>query len=708
MKVYQTKDIRNVAFLGHATSGKTTLVESMLFEAGVINRRGTVEEQNTVSDHYNVEKEKGNSIFSSLMYAPWKESKINIIDTPGNDNFIGEVISALKVADLAVLMINGHAGVEVSTDTAWEYAEINNTPLIMAVNHMDHEKVNFDQSVEQAKGRFGDKVTVVQYPLNPGVGFNAIVDVLKMVVYKFPEGGGKPEKMPIPDSESDKANELHEKLVETVAEYDEDLMEAYFEKGSLDEAEMAKGLKLALLNRQIFPLFCISAKENMGSGRVMGFIHDNAPIPSDRIAKLDDGTEIACDANGKPVVFVYKTFSEPHLGEISYYKVYSGKIKNGDDLYNTTSDKAERLSGLFILNGKERTAVDEIVAGDIGIAVKLKATKSNHTMATKDNQVKIEPISYPEPNIRAAISAPNKRDMEKIQSSLIQIAKEDPTLLIDQSRELKQTILSGQGELHLNIVKYRLEKVYNLEVEYIEPRIPYRETITKMSETVYRHKKQSGGSGQFAEVHLRVEPYFEGMPEPANLTVRKTQDLELEWGGKLSFYWCIVGGSIDAKYINAIIKGIMNMLENGPLTGSYVRDVRVCVYDGKMHPVDSNDMAFQLAAQQAFKAAFKNCGPVIMEPIYDVEVLTPDDVMGDIMGDLQTRNSIIMGMDADGHYQKVKAKVPLRELYKYSSALRSLSAGRARHTRRFAEYSQVARDVQDNLVKAHSEEEVEA
>ncbi len=708
MKVYSTKDIRNIVLLGHSAAGKTTLVESMLFEAGAISRRGTIDEENTVSDHYQVEKERKNSVFSSLMHASWKDSKINIIDTPGYDDFVGEVVSALKVGDTAVMLLNSTQGVEVGTELVWEYTEKFKTPLIFVVNQVDHDKSNFDQTVEEAKSRFGNKVTVVQYPFNQGDGFDSIIDVLKMVMYKFPADGGKPEKLPIPASEEENANSLHEQLVETIAEYDEKLMEAYFEKGSLDEEEMTQGLKLSMLHHAIFPVFCVSAKNNMGSGRVMGFLHDVAPAPGERPVMLDNKEELACSEAGEPVLFFFKTLSEPHLGEISYFKVYSGSISGGDELYNQRSLSNERFSQLYLLNGKQRVNVSKLNAGDIGVVVKLKETKTNDTLVKKGSPTIVESIQFPSPRIRTAVKPPSKKDLEKIMVGLHQLHKEDPTIQIEQSKELGQTIIHGQGEMHLTMIRYRLEKLYNITVEFIRPKIAFRETITKSHQTYYRHKKQSGGAGQFGEVHMLVEPYKEGMAKPSGLNVRDQQMIELEWGGKLNFLWCIVGGTIDAKYQNAIIKGIMRTLENGPMTGSYARDVRVSVYDGKMHPVDSNDMAFMLAASHCMKSCFESCGPVLLEPIFDIDVLCKDDVMGDIMSDLQSRNAMIMGMEADGHYQKIKAKIPLRELYKYSSTLRSLSQGRAKHTRKFAEYASVSREVQDSLVKAHRMEEVEA
>lgn len=708
MKVYDTKNIRNIVLLGHASSGKTTLAECMLFEGGKISRRGTVQDQNSVSDHYLIEKERGNSIFASLMHLDWRGNKINIIDTPGYDDFVGEVVSGLKVADTGVIVLNAQQGVEVGTELIWDYTEKLQTPIIFVVNHLDQEKANYEQTLEQAQARFGSKVVPMQYPLNVGEGFDTIVDVLKMTVYKFPADGGKPEKLPIPDGEKAKAEEMHQQLVEAVAEYDETLMEAFFEKGSLTEEELTKGMKLSMLNHEIFPLFCTSAVKNMGSGRIMGFLNDIAPAPGERKAVLTSGDELVCDSSGDTVLFFYKTLSEPRLGEVSYFKVYSGSLSSGDEFYNERSSTSERLSQINVINGKQRDKADTLKAGDIGAIVKLKDTKSNDTLAKKGSGLVVEPIDYPSPRIRTAVGVADAKDLEKMMDGLKQINKEDPTVVVEQSKELRQIILSSQGELHLNIIKYRLEKLYGIELLFEKPRIPFRETITKMANSSYRHKKQSGGSGQFGEVHMRVEPFIEGMPNPSDLNVRSTQEIELKWGGKLAFYWCIVGGSIDAKYQNAIIKGITNTMENGPMTGSYVRDVRVCVYDGKMHQVDSNDMAFQLASTQCFKQAFKECGPVILEPIYDVEVLTPDDVMGDIMGDLQSRNAMIMGMEAEGHYQKIKVKVPLRDLYKYSSTLRALSQGRAKHTRTFAEYQSVPRDVQEKLVSVHLNEAVEA
>ena len=699
---YQTKNIRNIALLGHSGSGKTSLSECMLYEAGAISRIGTVSAKSTVSDHTNIEQEKGYSIFSTLMHAKWKDSKINMIDTPGADDFVGEVISSLKVADTALMVLNASSGVEVGTEILWEYIQEFKTPLIFTANQCDHDKADFESTLEQAKRRFGNKVMPVQYPLNPGSGFDSIIDALRMVMYVFSPAGGKPEKRAIPESEMSRAQEMHNDLVEAAAENDEGLMEKFFDEGTLNEDELAKGLTIALANQQLFPVFCASAETNMGSGRIMGFLNDIAPSPADRPpAALEGGGTIACDSSDHKTSFIFKTLTEPQVGMVSYFKVYAGSIGSGDEFVNADTRSTERINQIFEANGKIRTGTDRMYAGDIGVTVKLKNSHTNHTLNEKSIDRKIEQIHFPASRIRAAILPPGKSDIEKLMKALNQIADEDPTLTIEQSATLKQTLLHGQGQLHMDIVKYRVEKVNGIIMEYTRPRIPYRETIRKVVDESYRHKKQSGGSGQFGEVHMRIEPYHEGMPDPASFTVRKKEIEDLPWGGKLAFYWCIVGGSIDAKYSNAIKKGIMQQMEEGPLTGSNCQDVRVCIYDGKMHAVDSNDMAFMLAAGHCFKSAFIQANPQLMEPIYDVEVLCSDSVLGDVMGDLQTRRAIIQGMAADGHYQIIKAKVPVSELYQYSTSLKSLTQGRAKFKRSFSEYMLVTPEIQASLTKAY-------
>lgn len=707
---YDTKNLRNVALLGHPGSGKTSFTECMLFEAGDIQRIGSVEEKNTQSDYTNIEKERGNSIFASLTHAEWKDSKINILDTPGFDDFIGEVVSALKVADTGLMVLNAQNGVEVGTELIWDYVERFETPCLFVINQLDTEKADYDATLQQAQDRFGEKVIPVQYPLETGVGFNKIIDALRMVMYVFPDGGGKPEKHDIPASEMQRAQEMHNALVEAAAENDEGLMERFFDEGTLTEEELTEGLRIAIAHQDIFPVFISSAIRNMGSGRIMGFINDVCPSPADRPDARLVGTDekLACDSDAETTVFVYKTMTEPQVGLVTYFKVYAGTLKAGDELVNQKNQTTERFGQIFIAEGKNREQVDELKAGDIGVTVKLKNTHTNNTLDEKGADIQIDPIHFPEPRIREAVQPMSANDMEKLYKALHQIEEEDPTLIVEQNATLKQTILHGQGQLHLDLIRYRIEKVHNVTMEFTKPRISYRETITRKADSMYRHKKQTGGAGQFAEVHLRVEPYREGMPDPDGLSVRKKEVEELPWGGKLAFYWCIVGGSIDAKYSNAIKKGLLQRMEEGPLTGSHCQDIRVSIYDGKMHSVDSNDMAFMLASKQAFRAAFKEAAPQLLEPIYKLEILCSDDSMGDIMGDLQTRRAIIMGMDSDGHYQKITAHVPLAELYEYSNRLRSLSQGRAKFHQEFLEFQAVPHDLQADLMKAHEEELSEA
>lgn len=700
-----TKNIRNVVLLGHSGSGKTSFAETMLYESGAKSRMGNVPDQTTTSDFTAIEKERGNSIFSTLMHANWKDSKINIIDTPGSDDFVGEVVSSLSVADTGVIMINAANGVEVGTEIIWEYVQKFEAPAMFVVNQIDHDKSDYETALAQLKDRFGNKVLPVQYPINQGGNFNGIVDALRMTMYTFDDNGGKPTKEEIPDSEKERAQQMHNALVEAAAENDDGLMEKFFEAGTLNEEELADGLRIALAEQQVYPVFCCSAVNNMGSGRIMGFINDIAPSPADTPPqKLIDGGHLPPDPSGGKSLFVYKTLSEPQVGKVSYFKVYSGTLQSGDELYNASNDTQERITQLYVAEGKNRTPVNQLVAGDIGVTLKLKNAHTNNTLGEKGATDQIMPMAFPSSRFRTAVTPPSKAEMEKLMKALHQIEEEDPTLKVEQSQQLKQTILHGQGQLHLDIVKYRIEKVNGIAMDFERPKIPYRETITQSADASYRHKKQSGGSGQFGEVHMRIEPYHEGMPEPSGLTVRNVEIEDLPWGGKLAFYWCIVGGSIDSKYSNAIKKGIMQKMEQGPLTGSYCQNIRVSVYDGKMHAVDSNDMAFQIAAAQCFKNAFENTKPQVLEPMYNLEVTCSDANMGDIMGDLQTRRAMIMGMDSDGHYQKILAKVPLAELYKYSATLRSVSQGRAKFARSFSEYSPVPNDIQKKLVSEYTAE----
>ncbi len=709
MKIYQTDEIRNIALVGGAKSGKTTLAESMLFEGGLINRRGSIDDKNTVSDYREIEHERQNSVSSTVLYAEFGEKKINIIDTPGFDDFVGEVVSSLRVADTGIMVINAQNGVEVGAEISWRYTSRNNTPVIFAINHLEHEKSNFDETIRQLNSHFGSHVTICQYPVNSGLGFDSVIDLIKMKMYKFPDGDGEPEILDIPDSEKAKAENLHNELVETAAENEEELMENFFENGTLTEEEMKKGIKIGLISRGMFPVFCINAKQNMGVARLMEFINGSAPAPNEMPpVKTTEGKEIDCISTGPAACFVFKTAIESHLGKVSFFKVYSGEIIESSDMINGNNRTKERLSQLFIIAGKTREKVNKIVAGDIGATIKLKNTSTNETLnSVKNPDDIIEPIEFPTPKIQMAVKAKNQADEEKLNAILNEMSKVDKTFNIQYSKELKQLIASGQGELHLNLVKWIVENLEKIPMEYFIHKIPYRETITKTARSMYRHKKQSGGAGQFGEVYILIQPYTEGMSWVSDFSVRGTTEQKLEWGGKLILNNCIVGGAIDARFIPAIMKGLMEKMEDGPLTGSYARDIVVYVYDGKMHPVDSNEISFRLAARNAFKEAFKNAGPKILEPIYDVEVIVPEEKMGDVMTDLQGRRAVIMGMDSEGNYQKIMAKVPLAEMNRYSTALSSITSGRAIYSLNFAEYSQVPGDVQIALLKAHEEEQAE-
>ena len=718
MKVYQSHEIKNIALLGSKGSGKTTLAEAMLYECGVIKRRGTVEGKNTVSDYFPVEKEYGYSVFSTVFYAEFLGKKLNVIDCPGADDFVGSAITALNVTDTGVIVIDSQYGVEVGTQNIFRTAENLNKPILFAMNQLDGEKADYDNVINQMHETFGNRIVQVQYPLSCGPSFNAMIDVLLMKMYSWSPEGGTPTISEIPESEMEKARELNQKLVEAAAENDETLMEKFFEQGSLTEDEMREGIRKGLITRSIYPVFCVSALRDMGVRRMMEFLGNVVPFVSE-MPKPENtaGEKIAPDANGPTSIYCFKTTVEPHIGEVSYFKVMSGTVHQGDDLINVNrGDGRERLAQLFCVCGQIRTPVEELVAGDIGASVKLKDVRTGNTLNAKGCDYHFDFIKYPAPKYQRAIKPVNESDAEKLSEILTRMHEEDPTWQIEQSKELKQTIVSGQGEFHLRTLKWRIENNDKLSVEFIEPRIPYRETITKASRADYRHKKQSGGAGQFGEVHLIVEPYYDGMPAPDTykfnnqefrMNVRDTQTIDLEWGGKLVVCNCIVGGAIDARFIPAIVKGLMDRMEQGPLTGSYARDVRVCIYDGKMHPVDSNEISFRLAGRNAFSEAFKNAGPKILEPIYDVEVLTPADVMGDVMSDLQGRRAIIMGMSSEKGFEKITAKVPLKEMSSYSTALSSITGGRSSFSMKFASYELVPSDVQEKLLKAYEAEQTD-
>ena len=717
MKVYQTEEIKNIALLGNDGSGKTTLTESLLFEAGVIKRRGRITQHNTVSDYFPVEHEYGYSVFSTVFHTEFNGKKLNIIDCPGADDFIGQALTALHVTDTAILLINGQVGPEVGTMNHFRYTEKLNKPVIFLINQLDAEKCDYTMSVERLRESFGSKVVQIQYPLNEGPEFNSLIDVLLMKKYSWGPDGGVPTIEDIPAEEMDKAMALHQALVEAAAENDETLMEKFFMEEPLTEDELRKGIRLGLETRSMFPVFCVDAGRDMGVRRLMEFLGNVVPFV-DEMPKVRNtrGEEVAADSKAGTSLFFFKTAVEPHIGEVQYFKVMSGTVKSGDDLTNADRGSKERIGTIYVCAGQNRIEVPELKAGDIGCTVKLKDVKTGNTLNGKDVEHRFDYIKYPNARYSRAIKAVNQGETEKLMSALQKMRQEDPTWVVEQSKELRQVIVRGQGEFHLRTLKWRLENNEKLQIQYEEPRIPYRETITKVARADYRHKKQSGGAGQFGEVHLIVEPYAEGMPDPTvfnfggqefKMNIKSREEVDLEWGGKLVFLNSVVGGAIDLRFMPAILKGVMERMERGPLTGSYARDVRVIVYDGKMHPVDSNELSFMLAARQAFAEAFKNAGPKILEPIYDLEVLVPSDYMGDVMSDLQGRRALIMGMDAEGSYQKLAAKIPLKELSNYSVALSSLTGGRASFSTKFASYELVPADVQSELIKAHEAEQEE-
>ncbi|MBN1950800.1 MAG: elongation factor G [Bacteroidales bacterium] len=712
MKAYTTDQIKNIVLAGNAGSGKTTLAEAMLFEGKTIDRRGDIDSKNTSSDYRDIEHENGNSLFSSLLSTEFNGKKLNILDVPGLDDFVGGLATSMAAADTAVMLLNAQNGVEVGAEIHNRYLSMARKPMVIVVNHLDNEKANFEKTIESARERFGNSVTIVQYPIDTGLHFNAVIDVLTMKMYKLGENG-QMEAADIPESEADRAAELQNELVEKAAENDEKLMELFFENDGLTEDEMRSGITAGLLTRGIFPVFCVSAKKDMGVARLMQFLTNVAPSPNMIEAPKDNkGNVIACDSSAPTSAFVFKTSVEQHIGEVVFFKVMSGTIKEGMDLINSTTQNKERISQIMVSHGKNRSKIAALEAGDLGITVKLKGTRFGHSLSEKG--IAFEKINLPEPKFRTAIRTLTEGDEEKLGEALNRMHQEDPTIMIEYSKELKQIILSGQGEYHLNILKWHLDNQYKIETEFITPKIPYRETITKFAQADYRHKKQSGGAGQFGEVHMVIEPYTEGAKpkdmfkidgKDMKVSVRGEDEHKLSWGGKLMYYNCIVGGSIDARFLPAILKGIMEKIETGPLTGSYARDISVYVYDGKMHPVDSNEISFKLAGRNAFAQAFKKAGPKILEPVYDVEVLVPSDRMGDVMSDLQGRRAIVQGMSSEGGFEKISAKVPLAEMNKYSTSLSSLTGGRAMYSMKFAEYAAVPGDVQEELLKAYEAEQ---
>lgn len=701
MKIYDEKHIKNIALIGAHNSGKTTLAETMLFEAGLINRRGKVEDKNTISDYHEIEHEREASVYATALHTEWRNYKINIIDTPGLDDFIGEIASTMRVADSLVTVINAQHGVEVGTEIIWEYINKFRRPTLFVINQIDHPQANYDQSYQSIVDLVGNNAVKVQYPMVID-GAQCIVDVLKMKVYKFGPEGGKPEKLEIPEDQKELADALHNELVEKAAENDEELMELYFDKGTLNEEEMKLGIQKGMLHHELFPVFCVSAQDDMGTGRLMGFIDHVAPSAYDLKPEQSlEGNEVICRSGEPTSLFIFKTFNEPNLGQITFFKVKSGEVNQNDRLKNSRTGELESLNQLFIMDGKKRHQVDKLTAGDIGATLKLKETETNDTLRDPSVEITIKPIIFPEPRIRKAVEASNKKDEEKMMEVLKKIHGQDPTVELKYSNELKQQILSCQGELHLATLDWQLQNLYGIKAEFEQPKIAYRETIQRSATTSYKHKKQSGGAGQFGEVHMTIEPWYEGMEEPTGFNIRGKEEVDLKWGGKLIFYNCITGGVIDTRYLPAIMKGILEVMEEGPLTSSYARDIRVMVFDGKMHSVDSNDISFKIAGAHAFKAAFLNAKPKLLEPINDLEVRVPEELMGNVMTDLQSRRAIIMGMDSDGKHQIIKAKVPQAEMYKYSTSLRSQTQGRATFKTRFASFEPVPQNIQNELVQEH-------
>ena len=713
MKNYSAKEIKNIVLIGAPGAGKTTLAEAMAYEGKVIDRRGSIENNNTLSDNTDIEHEYKRSIYSTTLFTEFMNRKLNIIDCPGSDDFCGNLFSAFKVGDVGVMVMNAQAGWEVGCEIQSRYARILNKPLVGVVNQLDGEKANFEALIEGIRSSSAVKPVIVQYPVQQGAGFNAFIDVLMMKMYEFTDENGTRVEKDIPAEELDRATEYNQELTEAAAVYDDALMELYFEKGSLTQDDIRSGLKQGVANRDLMPIFCCSAKRDIGTKRLMEFIINVAPGPTTAPKfKTVEGEELAADETQPTALFVFKSQIEQHIGEITYFRVVRGKVTEGMELVNSRTGNKEKLSQLFAVAGKNRTKVTELSAGDIGCTVKLKGTRTNDTLSAPSAPVTVEPIVFPEPRYRAAIKAKEQGDEEKLGKLLMDAKYEDPTILVEYSKELKQTIIQGQGEHHLNILKSKLSSEQKIEVEFFAPKIPYRETITKVAQADYRHKKQSGGSGQFGEVHMVIEPYYDGMPEPTKykvngqeiaVSIKGKEEYDLPWGGKLQYYNSIVGGAIDARFMPAILKGIMEKMDEGPLTGSYARDIRVTIYYGKMHPVDSNELSFKLAGRNAFKEAFRNAGPKIMEPIYNVEVLTPSEYMGSIMSDLQNRRAMIMGMESDKGFDRLSARVPLAELYRYSTSLSSLTSGAATYTMKFASYEQVPADVQEKLLKEYTD-----
>ena len=695
MNVYDTDSIRNVVLVGHQGSGKTSLAESMMLVSGRIRRAGTVMEGNTVSDYHPSEKERQMSIFSSLLNAEWQQHKINILDTPGYPDFVGEVAASMHVADTAVFVMNAQEGIEVGTELAWQYAEENKRPSLFVINQIDRQHADVDSLIAQIRDRFGAGASVLQFATAEG----NIIDVLLMKQLTFQEDG-KLTTSAIPDEDLERAEELHSALVEDIAVNDEALMELYFENGELTEEQMRAGLRDAMLSRELFPIFCCASTSNKGAARLLNFIVNVTPSP-DLMPPVatESGEALKPDANGRPVALVYRTMAEHHVGDYSYFRVYSGTIEAGMDLENAQSSSSERLGQLYTLCGRERDTVSRLVTGDMGTLVKLRATNTNTTLRRKGDRTVVAPIEFPQPRYRAAIRPTTEGEEEKLAQGLHQITAEDPSLVVVHDPHLSQITLGGQGELHLRIAQYRLKNKVNVQVEFSRPKVAYRETVTREARSKYRHKKQTGGAGQFADISVLIEPLDgEFQPRP-DISVRNTVQAKTGWGSTIEFIDGIVGGVIDMRrFFGAIQKGVLEGMQKGPVAGYPVGDVRLVIYDGGMHSVDSNENAFKTAARMCFRQAFHDARPVILEPIHDVRVTIPDSYTGDVMGDLNTRRARIKGIEAEGAMQKILADVPEAELYQYSTAVRSMTQGRGIHSSSFDRYEAMPRGVQQKVV----------
>ena len=684
MKEFTSGDIRNFAVVGHGATGKTVLCEAMLSCSGEINRMGSIEAQNTISDYHHDEHERQISIHSSPLHLEWMDKKFNIIDTPGYLDFIGEAISSLAVVDMAVVLLHAVNGVEVGSEQVWSYATKNNIPKVLVINGLDREHSKFDEIVQQTKDHFGKNVFPMQLPINAGPGFNQIVDVLRseLITYQT-DGSGKYTESALPEEWQNRVEELHQELIEYVAESDDTLLEKFFDQGNLSEEEMRSGIHQAIQNQSFIPLFCTSAATNVGVTRLMAFISKYGSSPVDRGTVLakepNSDEEVSVALEGKePVVYVFKTISEAHVGDLSFFRVYSGSVFAGMDMLNTSRSKSERFGQMFLLNGKNRMSVNNLNAGDIGAVVKLKHTHTGNTLSSQKFRVVMDSVALPKSNIHMGIIPNAKGDEEKLAVGLSTLHEEDPTFVYHVDSELRQTVISGQGELHLQVSIQRLQRRFHLDVNTFKPRIPFRETIKGKGVSKYRHKKQSGGAGQFAEVWMRIEPK--------------------ERGEGIEFISSLVGQNVDRVFVASVEKGVQAACIDGILAGYRVVDLKVEFYDGKQHPVDSKDIAFQIAGKGAFKEAFNGAQPCLLEPIMDVEVRIPEDFMGDVMGDVSSRRGKIMGIDSEGSFQVIKAQIPQSELYHYSTTIRSLTGGRGIHSESFNHYEYLPQELQKRFI----------